>query len=335
MTLWELPVFPPNISGCSHAFELMLGAPSIFNWNVGCSQPNMGGRSQVCELSMGAPIAPTEGSWEHPDYYKGAPMAVRRELPCTLESPECRSVKNPVEAGNVFCTSVEGGYRGAGKKHSTPAEEGGNEQGGGRVKCIPQGRGGQEGSHKGAVSQVGGYNVFHSTEGRHRGTAVCNQKMQNFLGCTHMHNGTGMLQQTGPAQAPKSQNNPALAGVTCDNTGSIQPNRRMLPQKKEWVVPGRDIATGGSSQGLGAYSHHHQDGDPLRVVISDIHNQPNARYKISIAILSYLLVIQPEQVPQRRRTQDPPLNRTGPASNAREIRLWREGERPAQRNGSG
>jgi hypothetical protein len=124
MTLWELPVFPPNISGCSHAFELMLGAPSIFNWNVGCSQPNMGGRSQVCELSMGAPIAPTEGSWEHPasltgsihgiterllgasryitwvvpsplrnivggsqDYYKGAPMAVRRELPCTLESP--------------------------------------------------------------------------------------------------------------------------------------------------------------------------------------------------------------------------------------------------------
>ncbi|KAJ7863613.1 hypothetical protein B0H14DRAFT_2574795 [Mycena olivaceomarginata] len=292
MTLWELPVFPPNISGCSHAFELMLGAPSIFNWNVGCSQPNMGGRSQVCELSMGAPIAPTEGSWEHPasltgsihgiaerllgasryitwvvpsplrnivggsqDYYKGAPMAVRRELPCTLESPECRSVKNPVEAGNVFCASVEGGYRGTGKKHSTPAEEGGNEQGGGRVKCIPQGRGGQEGSHKGAVSQVGGYNVFHSTEGRHRGT------------------------QTGPAQAPKSQNNPALAGVTCDNTGSIQPNRRMLPQKKEWVVPGRDIATGGSSQGLGAYPHHYQDGDPLRVVISDIHNHPKWVHK--------------------------------------------------------
>jgi hypothetical protein len=26
---------------------------------------------------------------------------------------ECRSVKNPVEAGNVFCASVEGGYRGA------------------------------------------------------------------------------------------------------------------------------------------------------------------------------------------------------------------------------
>ncbi|KAJ7802082.1 hypothetical protein B0H14DRAFT_3781732 [Mycena olivaceomarginata] len=38
--------------------------------------------------------------------------------------------------------------------------------------------------------------------------------------------------------------------------------------------PGRDIATGGSSHGLGAYPHHHQDGDPLRVVISDIHNYP-------------------------------------------------------------
>ncbi|KAJ7830237.1 hypothetical protein B0H14DRAFT_2593462 [Mycena olivaceomarginata] len=176
------------------------------------------GGSQVCELSSGAPITPTEGSWEHPlsspgsihgiterllgasryitwvvpsplrnivggsqDYYKGGPMAVRRELPRTLENPECRSVKNPVEAGNVFCASVEGGYRGAvsqaegetwwkGKKHSTPAEEGGNEQGGGRVKCIPHGRGGQEGSNKGAASQVGGYNVFHGTEGRHRGT---------------------------------------------------------------------------------------------------------------------------------------------------------------------
>ncbi|KAJ7820150.1 hypothetical protein B0H14DRAFT_3736161 [Mycena olivaceomarginata] len=212
------------------------------------------------------------------DYYKGAPMAVRRELPCTLESPECRSVKNPVEAGNVFCASVEGGYRGAGKKHSTPAEEGGNEQGGGRVKCIPQGRGGQEGSHKGAVSQVGGYNVFHSTEGRHRGTAgvgVWKGSVQTKK-CKIFWVAPACITepQTGPAQAPKSQNNPALAGVTCDNTGSIQPNRRVLPQKKEWVVPGRDIATGGSSQGLGAYPHHHQDGDPLRVVISDIHNHP-------------------------------------------------------------
>ncbi|KAJ7809344.1 hypothetical protein B0H14DRAFT_2608151 [Mycena olivaceomarginata] len=183
MTLWELPVFPPNISGSSHAFELMLGAPSIFNWNVGCSQRNMGGRSQkgcwelpvyLIEI-LGAPSQklvgdPRKAVGSFQDYYKGAPMAVRRELPCTLENPECRSVKNPVEAGNVFCASVEGGYRGAGKKHSTPAEEGGNEQGGGWVKCIPQGRGGQEGSHKGAVSQVGGYNVFHGTEGRHRGT---------------------------------------------------------------------------------------------------------------------------------------------------------------------
>ncbi|KAJ7694052.1 hypothetical protein B0H14DRAFT_2651138 [Mycena olivaceomarginata] len=137
---WVLPCISSN------AWE----HPEIFGGNTGSSQPNMGGRSQVCELSMGAPIAPTEGSWEHPasltgsihgiterllgasryitwvvpsplrnivggsqDYYKRAPMAVRRELPCTLDSPECRSVKNPVEAGNVFCASVEGGYRGA------------------------------------------------------------------------------------------------------------------------------------------------------------------------------------------------------------------------------
>ncbi|KAJ7853177.1 hypothetical protein B0H14DRAFT_3136951 [Mycena olivaceomarginata] len=38
-----------------------------------------------------------------------------------------------------------------GQKHSMPAEEGGDEQGGGRVKCIPQGRGG---GCRGAVSQV-------------------------------------------------------------------------------------------------------------------------------------------------------------------------------------
>ncbi|KAJ7791885.1 hypothetical protein B0H14DRAFT_2624599 [Mycena olivaceomarginata] len=154
MTLWVLPALPPNIAGCSHAFELMLGAPSIFNWNVGCSRPKIVGRSQVCELSMGAPIAPTEGSWEHPasstgsiqgitqrllgasrhvtwavpsplqnilggsqDYYKGAPMAVRRELPCTLGNPggvlPCRSVMNPVEAGSAFCAPVEGGCRSA------------------------------------------------------------------------------------------------------------------------------------------------------------------------------------------------------------------------------
>ncbi|KAJ7897944.1 hypothetical protein B0H14DRAFT_3124488 [Mycena olivaceomarginata] len=168
---------------------------------------------------MGAPIAPTEGSWEHPasstgsiqgitqrllgasrhvtwavpsplrnilggsqDYYKGAPMAVRRELPCTLGNPggvlpEC---DEPGGSGrSAFCAPVEGGCRSAegggavnpakGQKHSMPAEEGGDERGSGRVKCIPPGRGGQEGGHKGAMSQVGGYNVFHSTEGRHRG----------------------------------------------------------------------------------------------------------------------------------------------------------------------
>ncbi|KAJ7818434.1 hypothetical protein B0H14DRAFT_2601308 [Mycena olivaceomarginata] len=204
MTLWVLPALPPNIAGCSHAFEPMLGAPSIFNWNVGCSRPKIVGRSQVWKLG-----APSEFDWEHPgnytkavgsfqacylgspkpsskyswgsqDYYKGAPMAVRRELPCTLGNPgggvlPCWSVMNPAEAGSAFCAPVEGGCRSAegggavnrakGQKHSMPAEEGGDERGSGRVKCIPQGRGGQEGGHKGAMSQVGGYNVFHSTEG--------------------------------------------------------------------------------------------------------------------------------------------------------------------------
>ncbi|KAJ7869612.1 hypothetical protein B0H14DRAFT_2571790 [Mycena olivaceomarginata] len=148
MTLWVLPALPPNIAGCSHAFELMLGAPSIFNWNVGCSRPKIVGRFQVWKLG-----APSEFDWEHPgnytkvvgsfqditwavpsplrnivggsqDYYKGAPMA-------------CRSVMNPAEAGGAFCAPVEGGCRSAegggavnpakGKKHSMPAEEGGDE----------------------------------------------------------------------------------------------------------------------------------------------------------------------------------------------------------------
>ncbi|KAJ7802081.1 hypothetical protein B0H14DRAFT_3155259 [Mycena olivaceomarginata] len=232
MTLWVLPALPPNIAGCSHAFELMLGAPSIFNWNVGCSRPKIVGRSQVCELSMGAPIAPTEGSlgapsefnWEHPGNYTKA-VGSFQDVTWAVPSPSskycwgfpgllqgsshgceegasmhswksvggcsqlCRSVMNPAEAGSAFCAPVEGGCRSAtqmnafyatkegggavnpakGKKHSMPAEEGGDERGSGRVKCIPQGRGGQEGGHKGAMSQVGGYDVFHSTEGRHRG----------------------------------------------------------------------------------------------------------------------------------------------------------------------
>ncbi|KAJ7868926.1 hypothetical protein B0H14DRAFT_2572088 [Mycena olivaceomarginata] len=180
MTLWVLPALPPNIAGCSHAFELMLGAPSIFNWNVGCSRPKIVGRSQLG--------APSEFDWEHPgnytkavgsfqdvtwavpsplrnivggsqDYYKGAPMAVRRGA--SMHSWKsgggggggvlpCRSVMNPAEAGSAFCAPVEGGCRSAegggavnpakGKKHSMPAEEGGDEQGSGRVKCIPQGR---------------------------------------------------------------------------------------------------------------------------------------------------------------------------------------------------
>ncbi|KAJ7845226.1 hypothetical protein B0H14DRAFT_2584785 [Mycena olivaceomarginata] len=125
---------------------LMLGAPSIFNWNVGCSRPKIRGRSQVFDLSSGAPIAPTEGSWEHPasltgsiqgttekllgasryitwavpsplenmiggsqDYYKGAPTTVRREFPCSLGNPECRSVVNPAEVGNAFHATVEAG----------------------------------------------------------------------------------------------------------------------------------------------------------------------------------------------------------------------------------
>jgi hypothetical protein len=65
----------------------------------------------------------------------------------------------------------------------------------------------------------------------------------------------------------------------CDNTGSIQPNRRILLQKKEWVVPCRDITTEGNSHRLGAYLHYHQDGDPFRVVISDIHNYPKWVHK--------------------------------------------------------
>ncbi|KAJ7689207.1 hypothetical protein B0H14DRAFT_3176043 [Mycena olivaceomarginata] len=276
------------------------GAPSIFNWNVGCSQPKIGGRSQVCELSMGAPVAPTEGSWEHPAsstgsiqriteravgsfqaYYLGSPKPCSKyswgfpgliqgsshgcEEGASMHSwksgkknrfcVECKSVLNPAEVRNAFCTPVEG------------CKEGGDEQGGGRVKCIPQGRGGgcrgAEGGHKDAVSQAGGYNVFHSAESRHMGA---NQYVS-------------ALQQIGPAQAPQSQKNPALAGVTCDNTGSIQPNRRILPQKKEWVVPCRDITTEGSSHGLGAYLHDHQDGDPFRVVISDIHNYPKWVHK--------------------------------------------------------
>ncbi|KAJ7834622.1 hypothetical protein B0H14DRAFT_2590771 [Mycena olivaceomarginata] len=154
-----------------------------------------------------------------------------------------------------------------------PAEEGGDEQGGGRVKCIPQGRGGgcrgAEGRHKGAVSQAGGYNVFHSAESRHMGAV---NQGEGEMCCANQY--APALQQISPTQAPKSQKNPALAGMTCDNTGSIQPNRRILPQKKEWVVPCRDITTEGSSHGLGAYLHHNQDGDPFRVVISDIHNYP-------------------------------------------------------------
>jgi hypothetical protein len=59
-----------------------------------------------------------------------------------------------------------------------------------------------------------------------------------------------------------------------NNTGSIQPNKRVLPPKKGWVVPCRDITTEGSSHGLGAYLDYNQDGDPFRVVISDIHNYP-------------------------------------------------------------
>jgi hypothetical protein len=38
-----------------------------------------------------------------------------------------------------------------------------------------------------------------------------------------------------------------------NNTESIQPNKRVLPLKKGWVVPCRDITTEGSSHGLGAY----------------------------------------------------------------------------------
>ncbi|KAJ7856801.1 hypothetical protein B0H14DRAFT_3135934 [Mycena olivaceomarginata] len=252
----------------------------------------MGGSSRVCELPTGAPIAPTEGIWEHrasstgsiqgiterllgasryitwvvpsplenmvggsQDYYKGAPTTVRREVPYSLGNLECRSVVSLAEGGNAFHATVKAGI------------------------------GVQGGWVKGAVSQAGG-NTFYATvggkgvgvdpEGRHkgRGRAKC------IPWCREpgRHTRTGVertaLQQTDPAQAPKSQKNPALAGATCDNTGSIQPNRRMLPQKKEWVVPGRDIATGGSSHSLGAYPHHHQDGEPLRVVISNIHNYP-------------------------------------------------------------
>ncbi|KAJ7882984.1 hypothetical protein B0H14DRAFT_2565064 [Mycena olivaceomarginata] len=118
----------------------MLGAPSIFNWNVGCSQPKIVERSQVCKLSTGALISPTEGSWEHPasstgsiqgiterllgasgyitwvvpslqenmvggsqDYYKKAPTTVRR----FHEYPECRIVVNPAEEGNAFYATEE------------------------------------------------------------------------------------------------------------------------------------------------------------------------------------------------------------------------------------
>ncbi|KAJ7897963.1 hypothetical protein B0H14DRAFT_3581583 [Mycena olivaceomarginata] len=171
MTLWEPPALPPNIAGCSHAFELMLGAPSIFNWNVGCSQPKIVGRSQVCKLSTGAPIAPAEGSWEHPasstgsiqgiterllgasryitwvvpsllenmvggsqDYYKEAPTTVRR----FHENPECRIVVNLAEEGNAFYATAEAGM------------------------------GVRGGQMKGAVSQAGG-NTFYATAG---GTGV-------------------------------------------------------------------------------------------------------------------------------------------------------------------
>ncbi|KAJ7886533.1 hypothetical protein B0H14DRAFT_2563214 [Mycena olivaceomarginata] len=173
MTLWEPPALPPNIAGCSHAFELMLGAPSIFNWNVGCSQPKLLGDPRYITWVVPSLLENMVGGSQ--DYYKEAPTTVRR----FHENPECRIVVNLAEEGNAFYATAEAGM----------GVRGGADEG-----C-------KEG--KSAVSQAEGYNVFHSTEGRHRGREGQNAFYgaesqagvhgQVWKGCARMY-GTGVFQ---------------------------------------------------------------------------------------------------------------------------------------------
>ncbi|KAJ7891589.1 hypothetical protein B0H14DRAFT_2560649 [Mycena olivaceomarginata] len=268
---------------------------------------------------MGAPGTPTKYCWVLPVYLigmLGAPsqkllgdprfVSSQRELPSLplrevgstrrvqlgasrelqkgcWELPECRIVVNLAEEGNAFYATTEAGMgvRG-GRMKGAVSQAGGN-------TFYATAGGTEEG--KSAVSQAEGYNVFHSTEGRHRGGEGQNAFYgaesqagvhgQVWKGCARMY-GTGVFQPCSKQALHRPPNPKNSHPGGCDmenNTGSIQPNKRVLPLKKGWVVPCRDITTEGSSHGLGAYLDCNQDGDPFRVVISDIHNHPNWVHK--------------------------------------------------------
>ncbi|KAJ7818886.1 hypothetical protein B0H14DRAFT_2600974 [Mycena olivaceomarginata] len=117
---WVLPVYLIGMLGAPG--QKLLGDPSEFDWEHPGNYTKAVGSFQDVTWAVPSPLRNIVGGSQ--DYYKGAPMA-------------CRSVMNPAEAGSAFCAPVEGGCRSAeggdavnpakGKKHSMPAEEGGDE----------------------------------------------------------------------------------------------------------------------------------------------------------------------------------------------------------------
>ncbi|KAJ7801825.1 hypothetical protein B0H14DRAFT_2614946 [Mycena olivaceomarginata] len=184
----------------------------------------------------------------------------------------CRSVVNPAEEGNAFYATAEAGIGVQGGRI-----KGAVSQAGGNTFYTTVG-GTEEG--KSAVNQAGGYNVFHSTEGRHRGREGQNafygqRARQAYTDSMFIY---PALQQKGPAQAPKSQKIPTLAGVTWKTIlGASSQTRGFSHRKKDGWSHAEILLPKGAP--TGAYLDYNQDGDPLRVVISDIHNYPKWVHK--------------------------------------------------------